>query len=220
MTHFTISIVSDTVCPWCYVGKIKLERGIAAYKRAHPESAEQDTFTTTWLPYYLNPAAPKTGVDKREYWRSKFGEERTSLMLERLKAVGEEVGVAFAFSGKTGHTRDSHRLIQLGRQKGPERQEAVVAALFRAYFENEGDITSHEMLQKVGETAGLDPVEVKLWLQTDKGGMQVDREVMEAKTRGVSGVPNFVLQGKYEIGGAQEADSFVKVFERVKELEG
>lgn len=218
MTHFTISIVSDTVCPWCYVGKTKLDAGIAAYKLAHPSAA--DTFSTTWLPFYLNPASPNPGVNKLAYYKSKFGEDRAAMMIERLTAVGKDVGINFSFGGKTGNTRDSHRLIQLGKTKGPELQTKVVEELFKSYFENEGDITSHDMLQTAGVKAGLDAVDVKEWLNSDKGGPQVDREVMEAQIRGVSGVPNFMMQGKYEIGGAQDAESFVKVFERIKEMEG
>ena len=217
MTHFTISIVSDTVCPWCYVGKNKLDAGIKAYKSAHPET--NDTFNTSWLPFYLNPASPKIGVNKMQYYRSKFGDARTEMIIDRLKGVGKDVGINFNFGGNIGNTRDSHRLIQLGKTKGPGMQTRVVEELFKSYFENEGDITDHEMLQAAGVKAGLDAIDVKEWLNSDKGGPQVDREVQEAQVRGVSGVPNFVMQGKYEIGGAQDAENFVKVFERVKEME-
>jgi len=99
-------------------------------------------------------------------------------------------------------------------------QTRVVEELFRAYFEQERDITSHDVLQDAGVKAGLDDAEVKAWLGSEKGGEEVDREVAEAQMRGVSGVPNFTLQGKYEIGGAQDAEAFVKVFERVKAMEG
>jgi len=218
MTNFNISIVSDTVCPWCYVGKIKLERGIAAYKSAHPKS--KDTFSTIWLPFYLNPQAPKTGIDKREFYKSRFGDEKASMIFEYLAEVGKDVGIKFSFGGKTGNTRDSHRLLQLGKTKGPGVQMRLVEELFAGYFEKEKDITSHETLREAGVKAGLPEAEVREWLDSDKGGPQVDREVTEAQMRGVSGVPNFVLQDKYEIGGAQDPEAFVKVFERVKEMEG
>ena len=141
------------------------------------------------------------------------------MIIERLTAVGKDAGINFSFGGKTGSTRDSHRLVQLGKTKGPHVQTRVVEELFKSYFEDEGDITSHDALTEAGVRAGLEEAEVKNWLQSDKGGTEVDKEVSEAQIRGVNGVPNFVLQGKYEIGGAQDAEAFAKVFERVKEME-
>jgi len=218
MTNFNISIVSDTVCPWCYVGKNKLERGISAYKAAHPSS--NDTFSITWLPYYLNPDAPKTGIDKRAYYKSKFGEDRTAMIFDRLSAVGKDVGINFKFGGKTGNTRDSHRLIQLGKTKGADTQTKVVEALFQSYFENEQDITDRKVLEDAGVKAGLEREEVKAWLESDKGGPEVDKEVREARMNNITGVPNFTLQGMYEIGGAQDPDAFKRIFEKIKEVEG
>ena len=200
------------------MGKNKLERGIAAYRAAHPDT--KDTFSQTWLPFYLNPDAPTKGVDKRQYYKNRFGEQRTAMIFERLAAVGKDVGINFAHGGKTGNTRDSHRLIQLGKSKSPEMQTKVVEALFKAYFEDEKDITSHEALREAGVNAGLDEQEVKAWLESDKGGEEVDQEVREAQMKDISGVPNFTLQGKYEIGGAQDPEAFVKIFERIKEVDG
>ena len=142
------------------------------------------------------------------------------MIFDRLTGVGKEVGIDFKFGGRTGNTRDSHRLIQLGKRKGAETQNRVVEECFRSYFEREGDITSHDTLRDAGVGAGLEEGEVKAWLASDKGGPEVDREVEEAQDRGVSGVPNFVLQGKYEIGGAQDPEAFVGLFERVKQMEG
>ncbi|TVY22865.1 hypothetical protein LHYA1_G008689 [Lachnellula hyalina] len=217
MTQFNIEVVSDTVCPWCYVGKQKLEKAISAYKTQHPDS--NDTFSTTWMPFYLNPGAPKVGVDKTAYYRNKFGDDRTEMIFGRLSQVGKDTGINFKFGGKTGNTRDSHRLIQLGKSKSPAIQTRVVEELFAAYFENEGDITSHEILQKAGVKAGLDEKEVKEWLRTDKGGKAVDEEVEAAQLNQVSGVPNFTIQGKYEIGGAQDPGVFLRLFEKIKATE-
>ncbi|KAL8775105.1 MAG: hypothetical protein Q9209_000584 [Squamulea sp. 1 TL-2023] len=217
MTNFNISIVSDTVCPWCYVGKTKLERAISLYKSAHPDTA--DTFTTNWYPFYLNPDAPKTGIDKRQFYTSKFGSERTPMILDRLASIGKDVGIDFKFGGKTGNTRDSHRLIQLAKTKGPEMETKVVEELFKGYFEHEEDITSRRFLAAAAETAGLEQAEIKDWLESDKGGKEVDREVLEAQMKAISGVPHFTLQDKYEIGGAQDPEAFVQVFERIKAME-
>ncbi|KAL8847287.1 MAG: hypothetical protein Q9221_007663 [Calogaya cf. arnoldii] len=217
MTNFNISIVSDTVCPWCYVGKNKLERAISLYKSAHPDAT--DTFSTNWYPFYLNPDAPKTGIDKRQYYMSKFGPQRTPMIFDRLASAGKDVGIDFKFGGKTGNTRDSHRLIQLAKTKGPEMQTKVVEELFKSYFEKEEDITSHSVLKSAAEKAGLEEAEINEWLESDKGGREVDREVVEAQMKAVSGVPHFTIQDKFEIGGAQDPEAFVQIFERIKAAE-
>jgi len=217
MTKFDIEIVSDTVCPWCYVGKQKLEQAIKSYKELHPGS--NDEFSTTWMPFYLNPGSPKIGVDKTAYYKAKFGEDRTSMIFQRLAEVGKDVGISFKFGGKTGNTRDSHRLIQLGKSKSPAVQTRVVEELFAAYFENEGDITNHEVLKNAGVKAGLDEKEVVEWLKSDKGGKAVDEEVERAQLNQISGVPNFTIQGKYEVGGAQDPGVFLRLFEKIKATE-
>ena len=214
MTNFNIDIVSDTICPWCYVGKKRLEAGIAAYKQAHPNS--DDTFSTNWFPFYLNPDSPKVGVDKAAFYMSKFGEQRTAGIFRMLGQVGQQEGINFKFGGKTGNTRDSHRLVQLGKTKGPQMQTRVIEELFAAYFENEKDITSHETLLDAAEKAGLDKNEAKDWLDSGKGGPEVDKEVQDAYAQGISGVPNFTINGKFEVGGAQEPGAFVQLFERIK----
>jgi len=218
MTKFDIEIVSDTVCPWCYVGKQKLEKAIKSYKELHPES--NDEFSTTWMPFYLNPALPKIGVDKTAYYRSRFGDERTSVIFQKLSEVGKECGISFKFGGKTGNTRDSHRLIQLGKSKSPAVQTRVVEELFAAYFEQEGDITSHEVLKNAAVRAGLEEAEVTEWLESDKGGEAVDEEVQKAQMGQISGVPNYTIQGRYEVGGAQDPGVFLRLFEKIKAAEG
>ena len=174
----------------------------------------------SWYPFYLNPTAPKVGIEKAVAWQAKFGEERTRQILARIEGVGKEVGIAFKHGGKTGSTRDSHRLIQFAKTKGPEMQERVLAAIFRAYFEREQDITSHEVLTEAGVEGGLDAEEVRKMLESDQGGEVVDREVQAAMANIVSGVPNFTIQDQYEIRGAQDADGFRMIFERIKQLDG
>ena len=142
-------------------------------------------------------------------------------MEARLDSVGKPIGINFKFGGNTGNTRDSHRLIHLAREKaGVEVQNKVVDEVEKSYFENEGDITSHAMLIAAASKAGLDEAEVKQWMSSDAGGKEVDKEVKAAQARGVSGVPNFILQDRYEIGGAQDPDGFVTIFERIKQAEG
>jgi predicted DsbA family dithiol-disulfide isomerase len=160
------------------------------------------------------------GMDKATLYKTKFGEERAAQIFNRVAQAGTEVGVNFKFGGRTGNTRNSHRLVQLGKSKSPEVQKRVVEELYEAYFEKEQDITSLEVLKTAGVNAGLDEKEVEEWLKTDKGGKQVDEEVMEARMERITGVPNFTVNGRYEVGGAQDPQVFLSLFEKIKGLEG
>jgi predicted DsbA family dithiol-disulfide isomerase len=142
------------------------------------------------------------------------------MMHTRLSQIGEAEGIHFKYGGRTGKTRDSHRLIQLGKTKSAAMQTRIVEQLFRAYFEEEKDITSHEVLLEAGVNAGLEKQEVEALLKSDQCGELVDEEVEEAQMRRISGVPHFVVEGRYEVGGAQEADTFVEIFEEVAKRQG
>ena len=198
------------------MGKQRLEKAISAWQKNHPD----DKFTTTWMPFYLNPDSPKKGIDKQEYYHMRFGPERTKMMQQRLAMIGKANGIDFKFGGKTGNTRDSHRLIQLGKTKSPQIQTRVVEELFKAYFENEQDITSHEVLKQAGINAGLEEKEVTEWLESDQGGKQVDEEVRNAQSMSISGVPNFTIENRYKLEGAQDPDAFLQVFEAVVASKG
>ena len=113
------------------------------------------------------------------------------VMQGHLARLGKQVGIDFAFGGKTGNTRDSHRLIQLGKTKGEDMQTKVVEQLFNAYFEKNEDITDREVLVARGVKAGLDGAEVREWMENGKGGEEVDREVIQANEKFIGGVPNF-----------------------------
>ncbi|KAL2863556.1 DsbA family oxidoreductase [Aspergillus lucknowensis] len=229
MTNFNIQIISDSVCPWCYVGLRRLSRAITTHKTTHPA----DTFTLSWAPFYLNPVAPGfPGVGKKEYFDSKFGASRTTAILTRLSAVGEGEGIAFKFGGQTGKTRDSHRVIWLAGEKERELRKAgkegdasgvigglqtrVVERLFRAYFEEEKNITEREVLVEAGVGAGLDRKEVEGLLDGDAGGQEVDEEAEKARRQLVSGVPYFLVQGQYAVEGADEPAAFLEIFEQLK----
>lgn len=238
MTVFRIDIISDTVCPWCYIGARKLSRAIALYQKRHGAAdagagsssasagAGQDTFAINWLPYQLNPRFPAgTSEDKREHFSSRYGAGRLAQMEQIMGAAGREVGITFRFGGRTGNTRDSHRLIELAKQKGKGNgdgdgdgsvQDQVVEQLFKAYFEDEKDITDHAILVEVAVKAGIDAAEARDWLESGKGGDTVDREIQHAFKAGITGVPHFTVQGKYRLGGAQDPEDFVELFESVK----
>lgn len=155
------------------------------------------------------------GVDTLPNLRKNYGEFRANMMTERIRRMGDEVGIDFKCTGKMGNTRDSHRLIRLGKLKSPETQTRVVEELFASYWEGTGDITSHETLLQAGVKAGLDEVEVKGWLASDKGGKEIDEEVAVTQ---VNGVPHFKV-GKYSVGGAQDPGAFLKLFDKIKATE-
>lgn len=197
------------------MGKNRLDLAIKQHQATNPN----DTFTTSWHPFYLNPDAPKS-VDKQAYYEKKFGPQRTQVMQGHLARLGKQVGIDFAFGGKTGNTRDSHRLIQLGKTKGEDVQTKVVESLFNAYFEENEDITSREVLISRGVKAGLNEQETRDWMESGKGGDEVDKEVAKAQMQFISGVPNFTVNGQYEIQGAEEPSAFLQVFGEIKDTSG
>ncbi|KAK0673714.1 thioredoxin-like protein [Cercophora samala] len=216
MTVFDIKIVSDAICPWCYLGKKRLERAINLYKTSVP-NASADTFKIHWHPFYLDPSLPKTSVDRDEHLLKKFGDpNRLVMSTMMLKRFGEAEGINFSLKARIGNTRDAHRLVQLAKTKSNELENSVISALFKLHFEEDGDITSHDVLIAAGEKGGLDRAEVKTWLDEGKGGPEVDKEVEEAYRDGVSGVPNFTINGKYRVEGAQDPEKLVEILKRIK----
>ncbi|KUI56580.1 Uncharacterized protein YwbO [Cytospora mali] len=218
MTNLTIAITSDPVCPWCYMGKKRLDKAIELYKKVYP-GGRDDTFTVSWHAFYLDPSAPKKGISWVERHEQRFGPGKTTAFQNRLAGLGRQHGISFSFAGEIGNTRDAHRLIAMSRTRGPEAQDRVVMELFRDYFEANGDVTSYDTLERVAEKAGLEPSEVRGWLEGGDGGEEVDAEVREAAERNVTGVPSFLIQGKYEVDGAQDEQAFMELFTKVMEAE-
>ncbi|KAJ5775999.1 uncharacterized protein N7511_001010 [Penicillium nucicola] len=210
MTNFNIQIISDTVCPWCFVGYRRLSRAITAHKATNPA----DTFSLHWKAFYLNPAsAPYPGINKAEMYTQKFGAERMSAIFSRLAAAGEGDGIHFSFGGNTGSTRDSHRLLWYAGQREAEMEKKE---------EEEGEeknITDLRVLVEAAVGAGLDGDAVKKMLDEDVGGEEVDLEAKTAARRLVSGVPYISVQGKYHVEGADEPEAFLEIFEKIKREE-
>ncbi|KGO71099.1 SPX, N-terminal [Penicillium italicum] len=192
-----------------------------------------DTFSLHWKAFYLNPAgAEYPGVNKADMYAGKFGAERAQAIFARLSAVGKGEGIQFSFGGNTGLTRDSHRLLWFAGQREAEEaaknggadvagvigglQTRVAEQLFRAYFEDEKNITDLKVLLEAGVGAGLDRETVKKMLDEDVGAQEVDLEAKTAARRLVSGVPYISVQGKYHIEGADEPEVFLDIFEKVK----
>ncbi|KAJ5189754.1 hypothetical protein N7491_008201 [Penicillium cf. griseofulvum] len=226
MTNFQIQIISDTVCPWCYVGYRRLSRAITTHQAKYPT----DTFSLHWKAFYLNPAAAEyPGVNKAEMYSQKFGAARRDAIFARLSSVGQGEGIQFSFGGNTGSTRDSHRLLWFAGQREAEEtakkegsgvvgglQTRVAEQLFRAYFEEEKNITDLKVLVEAGVEAGLEREVVKNMLDEDVGAQEVDQEAKTAARRLVSGVPYISVQGRYHVEGADEPEVFMEIFEKVK----
>ncbi|UNI17792.1 hypothetical protein JDV02_004111 [Purpureocillium takamizusanense] len=219
MTHFRIAVTTDTICPWCYVGHKQLKRAQETWTKRHPA----DTFAVTYHPFQLHPEWPRgpaSSHDKGQYYRENYGPERARLSQQRLTAVGRELGIAFKFGGRTGNTRDSHRLVQLGKKHGNETELRVINGLYNSFFENEGDISQYDVLRKVALGAGISEAEFqKAIIDSDEGGDAVDEAVVKARLEGISGVPDFQIQDRFQINGGQPAEVFVQIFEKVKALE-
>jgi predicted DsbA family dithiol-disulfide isomerase len=196
-----IEVYSDAICPWCYVGKRRLEKALASLGEAYQPQV-------IWRPYELNPGMPRGGMPRRDYRSAKFGSlERSQALDARLTEVGAEEGITFAFDRmeRTPNTLDAHRLIGLARREGV--QGAVVEDLFRAYFVEGADIGDPETLIRIAVAAGLGPEGVRAFLASDEGTAAVRAEEAEARRLGIDSVPTFIINGRYSIPGAQPAEA-------------
>jgi predicted DsbA family dithiol-disulfide isomerase len=205
---FTIEVYSDVVCPWCYVGKRRLERALDQLNGVVQTRI-------TWRPFQLNPTMPKDGMDRATYLEAKFGSLDAFRQLEEhVLAAGEAERIPFAFEkvARASNTFLAHRLIWYAGQQG--RQDAVVESLFRGYFTEGADIGSVSVLGQLAGRAGLAAAAVELFLQSEEGTTEVKAEEAAGHRLGIRGVPYFVLNQDSGISGAQPVDVFVSAIER------
>lgn len=207
MAKISIVAISDNVCPHCYIGLRRLQRAIAIYRKTTP-GARADTITTTWHAYQLDPLATSQPLTDR--MASRWGADRVPEIKERLFQLGVKDGMVFNFDSRIGNTRDSHRVVVLARDKGDEVQSRVVEEIMRMYFEDGGDIAGWDDLVEAAVRGGLEEGEVREWLESGRGGDEVDREVDEAREMGVVGVPKFIINGKFVVDGAHEVPAFLE----------
>ena len=192
-------VVSDAICPWCYVGKRRLEKALALL----PELQ----VNVTWRPFELNPDMPKEGVDRRAYRTRKFGSWEESQRLDAtIRAVGASEGLVFRHDlmQRTPNTIDAHRLIWMAERDGV--QDQVVEALFAAYFTEGRDIGETAALAEIAGRAGMNAGKVKALLGGNEATDEVMRHLEEARAVGLHGVPSFVANGKVLFSGAQPAE--------------
>lgn len=197
----TVDVVSDVVCPWCFIGKRRLERAT---------SASGVPLAIRWRPFQLDPTIPPGGRDRHAYLTAKFGsEERIRKLHADIESVGASEGIAFAFDriAVSPNTLDAHRLIRWAAET--DRQDAVVEALFQAYFLEGRDIGVHRELALVAESCGMDSGAIAAALASPKDRETVADEIAEAQRIGVTGVPTFILDGRFGLVGAQPAGRLV-----------
>ncbi|KAK4054898.1 hypothetical protein OIV83_000822 [Microbotryomycetes sp. JL201] len=210
-----IEITSDSICPFCYIGYKRITEAI---DRTKAKNLPLD-FSIKMAPFELDPTLPTSpGLNKREMYRKKFGDaSRIEAMEKAMAERGKGVGINFSYGGNVSNTRDSHRLIEKARSlKGEQGQLRFTERLFKTYFEEEGDVGSHELLARDAETAGIMTKDEALaFLKSDELKKEVDEGIKRAQMRGISGVPFTILNGKLAISGAQETDTFEQVFEQI-----
>jgi len=204
----SIDIVSDVVCPWCFIGKRRLEKAIAQLEghRVH----------ITWRPFELNPDMPRGGMDRERYVAAKFGgPERAKEIYQRITETGAGDGIAFRYDliAKTPNTFDAHRLLWMAEREGD--QNALSEVLFRAYFIEGRDIGDRATLAAIAPQGGIETSAAELFLEGERGVDEVRAEEMLAQKLGVSGVPFFILNGRYALSGAQDPQLMLAALNRV-----
>ena len=208
-----IDVISDAICPWCYIGKRHLESALALLDKQGLH------FTVAWHPFQLNPDMPREGVERAQYRLAKFGSaERSRQLDERITETAATVGLEFHLDRltRTPNTLDAHRLIRLAGQHGV--QDGVVEALFEGYFCDGADIGNAEVLARLGLEGGLERDEITAMLASDTGLKEVAAADRMARNAGIQGVPSFALQGHVLFSGAVPADEMAQAFRRAWEI--
>ena len=199
-----LDILSDPICPWCYIGKANLDRAL--------EKVGDHPFEIEWHPFQLNPDMPAKGMDRREYLETKFGgKEQAVQVYARIAEAAEAAGLAINFEGikRTPNTMNAHRLIHWAGLEG--RQTPVVAALFTAYFKDGRDIGDVDVLADIADAAGLDAAMVRRLLQSDGDIEDIRARDAWAREKGVTGVPTFIVAQQHAVPGAQPPELWEQV---------
>jgi predicted DsbA family dithiol-disulfide isomerase len=201
-----IDIVSDVVCPWCYIGKRRLEK-------AMQQVSDQFDFDLEYVPFELNSYMDQNGVDQREYLSNKFGgDERYDQITDHTTSVAATEGLTFNFARQkvSPNTRNLHAIIDLAKEDGI--QLAVVEAFFKAYFTDGVDLSKQENIITVAVNAGLKKEKVEQRLGNDNARIKIELIEKEVQKLGITGVPFYILNNKYGISGAQNPESFINIF--------
>lgn len=206
----TIDVVSDVVCPWCFIGQKRLDKAIAA--------TDDVEVHVRWRPFQLDPTIPPKGMDRLEYMLGKFGsEERIRQIHARIEPLGEAEGISFAFGAikVAPNTLDAHRAIRWAGAAGEDVQNRLVRRLFQLNFEEGANLGDHAVLVEAARQAGMDASVVETLLPTDADVASVRNEIATAARMGITGVPCFLLEGKYAVMGAQDADTLADAIRQI-----
>ncbi|MFV2002108.1 MAG: DsbA family oxidoreductase [Paracoccaceae bacterium] len=199
-----LDILSDPICPWCYIGKANLDRALAE----HPEHP----FVIEWHPFQLNPNMPAGGVDRRSYLETKFGGQDGAIQVyARIDTAAKAAGLDINWAGitRTPNTMNAHRLIHWAGLAG--RQNAVVAGLFAAYFMHGRDIGEVDVLADLAAGAGMDRAMVAQLFDGDGDTNDIAGRDAHSRERGVSGVPTFVVNNQAVMSGAQPPELWAEI---------
>lgn len=207
----TLEIISDPICPWCYIGKSKLEKAL--------QQVPDHPFEISWKPFQLNPNMPSDGMDRREYLERKFGGQKAAVQVygqieTAAKAAGLDID--FAKMTRTPNTIDAHRLIYWAGVEG--LQNELVAALFNGFFKQGWDISDHKVLVKAAKSVGMDGEMIARLLKSDAEIAQIRASDTQTREMGVTGVPTFLIDGQYVVTGAREPEFWVDLIKEINEI--
>jgi predicted DsbA family dithiol-disulfide isomerase len=205
-----IDIVSDVVCPWCFIGKKRLENAVAMKPDVPVE--------LHWRPYFLNDWIPREGISREQYLTTKFGSvERYNGIAQRVAAAAQADGLTYAMDkiSRQPNTLDAHRLIRWAGEIGKAAE--MKQTLMDFYFTQGGDLTDRETLVRAASAAGLDAERVRADLASDKDVAEVEREAEAAKEAGIQGVPMFIFDGRFALSGAQAPETIAEAIERASQ---
>jgi predicted DsbA family dithiol-disulfide isomerase len=200
----SIDVVSDVVCPWCYIGKRRLDKAVASL-------SDDFDIHIQYHPFELNPQIPANGLDQKSYLVEKFGgEDRYEMLTGRVTEIASEEGIIFDYDNQkiSPNTKKLHAVIQFAGTKGLEKE--TVEILFRSYFSTAVDLSKDENIVEVAKQAGLEEEEIRALLKDDTRLNLVTLAEQEIYKLGISGVPFFIINKKYGISGAQSSETFVK----------
>jgi predicted DsbA family dithiol-disulfide isomerase len=209
-----IEVISDVVCPWCFIGKRRLEQ---ALRLLAEDGIEPDSVEVVWRAFQLNPQLPREGMPRAQYVAAKFG-GRADEIYARVAGVGRSVGIDFAFDRivRQPNTLAPHQLIELARES--HAQENMVENLFQGYFLGGKDLTHVPTLIELAEESGLDGERARACLDDDAQRQAIAVQDDEARALGVTGVPFFIFGGQLAVSGAQEPQVLVRAFKQAAEV--